>query len=55
MNLKEHWEELKAQVDAHGIDSVDFYLANEDTEENDPVYITNVKYDGGRINVEFEM
>ena len=54
MDLKEHWEELKAQVDAHGIESVDFYVANED-DDSDPIYITNVKYDGGRINVEFEM
>jgi len=52
MSQKEHIEELLAQVETHGADSVKFVLENADENgENLDLDIENVQYNGAHVVV----
>jgi hypothetical protein len=48
---KEHWEELVAQVDEHGPETIKFWLEEADHRGPSRIYVTDVTYDDGEIKV----
>lgn len=46
---REHWEELEAQVEDHGFESVCFELQTDSG--NGEVIVTDVMFEDGRIKV----
>jgi hypothetical protein len=47
--LKEHWEELQAQVEEHGPEVIDLILQTDDGEGH--IWINDVKFEDGRVIV----